>query len=51
MRNVAVNSDQRKRAITRSGGEYGRVDQAIGSGERNLRIVAALCRVNKAARS
>lgn len=42
MRNVAVNSDQRKRPITRPGGEYGRVDQAIGSGERNLRIVAAL---------
>lgn len=38
MRNTAVNSDQRKRAITRSAGKYGRVDKAIESG--NLRIVA-----------
>lgn len=34
MRNTAVNSDQRKRAITRSAGKYERVDdRTIGSGK------------------
>lgn len=50
MRNTAVNSDQRKRAITRSAGKYRRVDQTIESG-RVIFVLLLFSRANKTVRS